>query len=316
MADESPSSDRTPSDLSGAWERLSKRDNERDPSRMIHGLSSHLVVGHELTTKWLGQVQDAGIGLVEIFCARHSFDYRDRSQVAEFTRWFRDHKLKLHSLHLPMYSDLEWGRSGLSAVINIAEPERIRRRDSVDEIKRALEVAEEIPCRFAIQHIGIGREEADDRKYDAAFRALEELNVFANDRGVEILLENIPNELSSGEKLLWFVQAAHLRNGFCFDTGHANIMEGVDSAYDAMKERIRSTHVHDNDGTNDIHLFPYLHDNITINWRRTMALLRSRENQYPLMLELRESASIPDSIAAVREVLDRLENERPLEEER
>ena len=283
---------------------------------MIHGLSSHLIVGHKLTTQWLEQVSNAGIELVEIFCARHSFDYRDRSQVAEFTRWFRDHKLKLHSLHMPMYADFEWGRSGPSAVINIADTERIRRRDSVDEIKRALEVSEEIPCRYAIQHIGLGREEADDRKYEAAARSLEELNVFAHDRGVEVLIENIPNDLSSGEKLARFVETAHLKNGFCFDTGHANIMEGVDAAFDAMKERIRSTHVHDNDGTNDIHLFPYLHDNITIDWRRTMALLRSRENQYPLMLELRESASIPDSIAAVREVLDRLENERPLEEER
>lgn len=283
---------------------------------MIHGLSSHLTVGHPLTVQWLEKVSRAGIDLVEIFCARHSFDYRNRSQTGEFARWFRDNKLQLHSIHLPMYSDFEWGRSGSSAVINIAEPDRIRRRDSVDEIKRALEVTEEMPCRFAIQHIGLGREEADARKYDAAFRALEELNVFAHDRGVEILLENIPNELSSGARLVEFTQTTHLKNGFCFDTGHANIMEGVEPAFEAMKERIRSTHVHDNDGVNDIHLFPYLAESRTIDWRRTMALLRSRPDQYPLMLELRESPAIPDPFAAVREVLERLEEERPLEEER
>jgi sugar phosphate isomerase/epimerase len=282
---------------------------------MIHGLSSHLIVGHELTLDWLDRVSGAGFELVEIFCARHSFDYRNRSRVSNTASWFRGNPLKLNSLHMPMYSDFEWGRSGSSAVVNIAELEPLRRRDSVDEIKRALEVAEEIPCRYAIQHIGVGREQAASAKLDAACRSLEELNAFARDRGVEILIENIPNELSSAAGLLRFVESTGLGNGFCFDTGHAHIMEGVEAAFHTMRHRIRSTHVHDNDGVNDIHLFPYLAENVTIDWRRAMALLRSRPGQFPLMLELRESASFPDSIAAVRQVLDRLENERPLEEE-
>ena len=49
----------------------------------------------------------------------------------------------------------------------------------VDEIKRALEIAEIIPFRYLIQHIGVGGEEFDMRKFDAAFCALEELNLFA-----------------------------------------------------------------------------------------------------------------------------------------
>ncbi len=281
---------------------------------LIHGISSHLIVNHRLTVSWLQKVQDTGLELVELFCARQSLDYRNPRQVEEIASWFRDHTLKPHSLHLPMFSDEEWGRSGASAAINIAEVDRVRRRTSVDELKRALEMAESIPFRFAIQHIGVGRDPFDERKYDAAFRVLEELNVFARDRGVEILLENIPNELSSGERLVRFVEETHLRNGFCFDTGHAHIMEGVEAAFDAMGERIRSTHVHDNDGENDIHLFPYLAEGGTVDWRKTMKLLRSREKQYPLLLELREAADIPDPLDAVRRVLDRLEEERPYEE--
>ena len=45
---------------------------------------------------------------------------------------------------------------------------------------------------------------------DAAFSALEELSLFARQRGVEILLENIPNELSSAERLLQFEELTHL----------------------------------------------------------------------------------------------------------
>ena len=54
----------------------------------------------------------------------------------------------------------------------------------VDEIKRAIEVAEDIPFRYLIQHLGVGGEEFDERKLDAAFSALEELMLFARQRGV------------------------------------------------------------------------------------------------------------------------------------
>ena len=52
--------------------------------------------------------------------------------------------------------------------------------------------------------------------------------------------------------------------------------EGVETAFQLMKERIRSTHVHDNDGKDDKHLFPLLGEGGTIDWKNTMQLLRSR----------------------------------------
>ena len=61
-----------------------------------------------------------------------------------------------------------------------------------------------IPFRYLIQHIGVAGEEFDERKFDAAFAALEELSLFARQRGVEILLENTPNELASAARLLQF----------------------------------------------------------------------------------------------------------------
>jgi sugar phosphate isomerase/epimerase len=178
----------------------------------------------------------------------------------------------------------------------------------VDEIKRALEIAEAVPFRYLIQHIGVSGEEFSEHKVDAAFAALEELSVFARQRGVEILLENIPNELSSAERLRSFLEATHLDLGFVFDVGHANIGEGVEAAFDIMKERIRSTHVHDNDGKQDKHLFPLLAEGGTVNWKQTMSLLRSRPGQYPLLLELKEVEGMEHPLDQVNEVFDRLEN--------
>ena len=93
---------------------------------------------------------------------------------------------------------------------------------------------------------------------------------------MEILLENIPNELSSAERLLQFEELTHLGLNYVFDTGHAHMGEGVEHEFNLMKDRIRSTHVHDNNGKDDIHLFPLLAEGGTIDWKKTMELLRSR----------------------------------------
>ena len=276
---------------------------------MNHYLSTHLFVNHRLTTALLTRIQQAGIRAVEIFCARQHLDYRDKAQIAELGHWFRDSDLKLHSLHSPMYNDEIWGRSGPHAVVTITEPVKSVRLGMVDEIKRAIEIAEVVPFRYLIQHIGVGGEEFDMRKVDAAFSALEELVVFARQRGVEILLENIPNELSSAERLLQFNELTHIKLNFAFDTGHANMNEGVEAAYNLMKERIRSTHVHDNNGKDDTHLFPLMSEGGSIDWKQAMAVLRSRPDQYPLLLELRERPDISNPMDAVLEVFDKLEKQ-------
>ena len=86
-------------------------------------------------------------------------------------------------------------------------------------------------------------------------------------------------------------------------------MEGVEPAFDRMKDRIRATHVHGNDGDTDTHLFPYIAEQDTVDWHKTMQLLRSRENQYPLTLELREVEGMAHPFVRVQEVLERLESE-------
>jgi sugar phosphate isomerase/epimerase len=274
---------------------------------MKHVLSTHLFVNHRLTTVWLDRVFTAGIPAVEIFCARQHLDYRDQAQIGELGHWFRDSDLKLHSLHSPMYSDEVWGRSGPQSVITITETVKAKRIAMVDEIKRTIEISETVPFKYLIQHLGVGGEEYDERKVDAAFSSLEELTVFARQRGVEVLLENIPNGFSSAAMLNMFLDITHLDLHYCFDTGHANLMEGVENAYNLMKTRIRSTHVHDNDGKQDKHLFPFLAQGGTINWNNTMGLLASRPEQYPLLLELKEAAEFTHPISRAVEILDRLE---------
>ena len=131
--------------------------------------------------------------------------------------------------------------------------------------------------------------------------------LFARQRGVEVLLENTPNELSSAERLLMFLGITHLDLNVCLDVGHAHMNEGVETAYRLLKSRIRSTHVHDNNGKEDLHLFPDARagGQGTIDWRRAMQLLRSQEDRYPLLLELREVPDMGPPFDALRECLTR-----------
>jgi sugar phosphate isomerase/epimerase len=209
-------------------------------------------------------------------------------------------------MHAPMYNDEFWGRSGPHSVITITEPVKSKRLEMVDEIKRALEIAETIPFKYLIQHIGVAGEEYSERAVDAAFSALEQISLFARQRGVEVLLENIPNALSSAERLMLFLEVTHLDLNFVFDAGHANLAEGVEEAFNVMRDHIRSTHVHDNDGKADQHLFPLLAEGGTIDWKKTMDLLRTRADQYPLLLELKEAPEF--TLATAAELFDRLED--------
>ncbi len=267
-------------------------------------LSTRLFLRHRLTTVWLERIWNAGFESIELFCARNHVDYRDKAQITELGHWFRDSRLKMHSLHAPLFSDDVWGRSGPNAAIDITEPMKARRLAAVDETKRAIEIAEQVPFRYLICHLGVIGQEMDENRWDAGFSSLEELKVFGGQRGVEVLLENIPNALSHAERLNDFLTQTHLNLGYCFDVGHAHMGRGIAYEFDLMKARTRTTNIHDNDGKTDQHLFP---GKGTIDWAKTMDLLNSRGDQYPLMLELNDVATMEHPIEEARRSIERLQ---------
>src|SRR5207253_5063584 len=86
----------------------------------------------------------------------------------------------------------------------------------------------ELPFRFLVQHIGVGGESFDERKLEAAITSIEHLRAFAKTLGVRILLENIPNELATPDRLMEFIHLTLFDDvGVCFDVGHAHIMSNV-----------------------------------------------------------------------------------------
>jgi sugar phosphate isomerase/epimerase len=271
---------------------------------MLRAASTYVYVKHLLHPGLLDSMVRAGAEAIEIFGAKDHFDYTDRHQVREIADWFRDGRARFNSLHAPMYPDKEWGASGAHPV-NIAEPDRKRRIESMDEVKRALEVAEQAPFRFLVQHVGVSGEDFNRRKADAALESLEHLRAFARPLGVTICVENIPNELSTPEQLMDLLRAGHFEDlGVCLDVGHAHIMGGVPQAYEVLSARIRTTHLHDNAQDRDAHLLP---GDGSIDWKETVRLIAEAPQVPPFLLELNGEGrdDVPGYITKAYSVLEK-----------
>ena len=252
----------------------------------------------------LDQMVSGGAEAIEIFAARGHFNYTDRQHIRQIANWFHSTGVTFHSMHSPMHPDEDWGRGG-ARHINIASVEKLQRVAATDEIKRAIEVAEQAPFQYLVQHVGIGHEEADEHKLDAAMSSLEHLHAFAKPLGVQLLVENITNELSTPEKLMELLHSGRFDDiGVCFDVGHAHIMSSVPQAFEVLKDRVRSTHVHDNDKDHDSHLWP---GEGSIDWKETMELLRTAPHAPPVLLEIEgvEGEKVPEKMAQAFSKLER-----------
>jgi len=271
---------------------------------MQKAVSTYLFVKERLHPGILDSLARSGVQAIEIFAARQHLDYANRKQhVKEIAEWFRGSGVPLNSVHSPLYADYEWGRAGAPPV-NISSIDRATRIEAMDEIKRALEIAEQIPFRFLVQHLGTPNESFDDKKFEATMTSIEHLRAFAKPLGVRILLENIPNDLSTPDKLVEMIQLAHFDDvGVCFDFGHAHIMSSVSEAFEILRPHVCSTHVHDNDKLKDSHLWP---GQGTINWKEAMELLRSAQQKPPLLLELGEDEKV-NPLDKLGETFDKLE---------
>jgi sugar phosphate isomerase/epimerase len=251
---------------------------------MLKAMSTYVHVRERLHPGLLDNLANTGAQAVEIFATRGHFDYTNPQHVREIAGWFHSSQVEFHSMHAPVIAEYDWARRSSYEHLNIASTDRKTRINAMDEIKRAIEVAEKLPFRYLVQHVGNSGEEFDMHKFDAALTSIEHLRAFAKPLGVRMLVENIPNELSTPEKLKELLKTGHFGDvGVCFDTGHAHIMGGVAPALELLRDDIRSTHVHDNRQDRDAHLWP---GEGTIDWKLSMELLQSAPQVPPVLLEI------------------------------
>lgn len=261
---------------------------------MLRVLSTHLFLNQRLHPGLLELADRAGAQAVEIFAARQHFDYTSREHVSELATWFRSNNLKAHSMHAPLFPDREMGRAGAPA-INVLHPEKSRRIDAMDEIKRALESAERIPFSNLVVHLGERDDTWSPRTIEYAATALEHLGAFAHALGVHILVENLMSEPTTPDHLMLILEMGHLDNvGLCLDLGHAHITVGTEAAIATMGNRIVQVHAHDNKGVKDDHLWP---GEGTIDWPTTVDALKNLKEPPAIVLEI--SQNLGDTAATI-----------------
>ena len=265
---------------------------------MLPVLSTHLFLNQRLHPGLLELASRSKAQAVEIFAARQHFDYTSREHLRELGSWFRSNPLQAFSLHAPLYADRDMGRGGEPG-INVLHPEKARRIDAMDELKRALEAADSIPFRNMVMHLGERTDGWSPRTIEYAITALEHLGAFARPLGVRILVENLLSEPTTPEHLLEILHTGHLDQvGICLDLGHAHITVGVTDAIATLGTRIASVHVHDNHGIKDEHLWP---GEGTIPWPATVEAVKAIGTTPATVLEISQTLN-GDPVAILAQI--------------
>lgn len=258
---------------------------------MQPGISTHVFLSQRLHPGLLDSLHKGGAQTIELFAARHHFDYTDREAVRDVATWFRANGIEA-TLHQPLYlsdrADAQWSRH-VAANLNLIDPEKSRRIAAMDEVKRALECAEQVPVSACVLHLGQKDDAWNPRALENSLTAIEHLKAFAHPLGVSILLENLQNEITTPEHLMEIVRVGHFdRVGFCLDIGHAHLADpeknaGIDAAFELLKPRIKQLHLHDNHGAKDDHLWP---GSGSVDWGNVV----------------RQTATLPGDVGGVLEI--------------
>jgi sugar phosphate isomerase/epimerase len=248
-----------------------------------------------------------GVKTIEIFAARHHFDYNDRSAVRDIANWFRSTGVSA-TLHQPLYlSDRgsgQWSRH-VAPNINLIDPDKSHRITAMDEVKRALESAEQVPINACVLHLGHKGDAWDTRALENSLTAIEHLKAFAHPLGVRLLIENLQNEITTSEHILEILRVGHFdRVGVCLDVGHAHLGQpenhvGIDEAFELLKPRIAQLHLHDNHGAKDDHLWPGSGSpgSLNIDWQNLAKHIATLPPDTPGILEIaHELEETPDSV--------------------
>ena len=250
---------------------------------MQPGISTHVFLQQRLNHGLLDAMHKGGAQVIEIFAARHHFDYADRSVVRDIADWFRSNDVSA-TLHQPLYSDAQWSRH-VAPTLNLIDPEKSRRIDAMDEVKRAIESAEQVPFRAITLHLGLKDELWNTRALENSLTAIEHLKAFAQPLGVKVLLENLQNEVTTPEHLLEILRVGHFENiGITLDLGHAHLSGGgIDAAFELLKLRIAELHLHDNQSTKDDHLWP---GSGKVDWKNVAKYIATLPPSTPGILEI------------------------------
>jgi sugar phosphate isomerase/epimerase len=237
------------------------------------GLSTHLFHGERLGRAHFETIAAHGFDLVELFATRTHFDYHDPAAIARVRQWLTETGVEAGTMHAPICDGFRhgvWGRA-----FSNASGQNAHRHEAVEETAAAIRAARDVGCHTIVLHLGLPRGQeipAGDNDPQAMRRSVETIAGAATAAGIRLALEVIPNSLSTADAIVDLLGGdLELGDaGVCLDFGHAHMLSGAPEAAEALGGHVITTHVHDNNGRDDIHLVPFAG---TIDWTATLAAM-------------------------------------------
>jgi sugar phosphate isomerase/epimerase len=225
----------------------------------------------------LGIVRRLGAEVLEILP-----DWRAYPDPVPLRTMVGDLGLKIHSAHGC------WGGQSIRAKrVDLGNSDPGTWTESVDDLRRCVDWLHAAGGSCLVVHPG-GLSDPQDlaRRRGAITRGLLTLAEDSAGLGVTICVENMPPGVIPGSHMIDLREIVDEIDrpdvALALDTGHARISASVSRETLAAGSRLKTTHVHDNDGRQDSHLPP---GSGTIDWGEWVQALDAIDYRGPIMLE-------------------------------
>ena len=229
-------------------------------------------------------------------------NWREYPDPANLAHQVQDSGFVVHSAHGCWSS-----QSIVAPKVNLAELHPARRRASVDDLKRCVDwlCAAGGTC-LVVHPGGVCPPAQFSFRRESLFQSLLELADHAHGTNVVLCVENMPPGVNPGSRMADVAAVVAEINrpevALAIDTGHGHISTDVCTETIAGASRLLTTHVHDNDGKQDVHLPP---GHGSIDWSAWSTTLDDIHYSGPIILEcIRYLRRFPESITP--EFLSRL----------
>ena len=185
-------------------------------------------------------------------------------EIAQIKRWLKTYQLKVLDIHASAGQEKRWDA-----------PEEYRRLSGVELVRNRLEMAADLGAGAIVLHA------APSMAIENQRRSLAELEPYARLLGVKIALENL-YEGNQANLTNLFHDFSPDFLGFCYDSGHGNMLPDGMDFLDTWKDRLAVLHIQDNDGTKDQHKIPF---HGTIPWEKLIQIFDQSAYRGPINLE-------------------------------
>ena len=227
---------------------------------------------------YLRRIADAGFSHVH-WCHQWNTDFLYApSEIAQIEAWLRECHLGVTDVHASDGVEKCW-----------TSPREYERLAGVGLVKNRVAMAARLGTDVIIMHLGSepAEREASDLYWEQLWKSLDELEPYAREHGVRIAVEN--GIFTPIRKVLARYGPDYV--GLCYDSGHGNVSgDGLDET-EALKDRLISIHLHDNDGTGDQHNLLFTG---TVDWERLARILATSAYEKCVSMEASmKNAGIP-----------------------